>query len=125
VGLGMEHDLLARLDERLFGEWASKELGNAVGDLVPRAAQPRVIGISRFRQGRGGRLPHRAAGPALGALVGLGHLLKLEQQSGVFIPAQEPEQQSVGQLERPARAWPLELQETAVLRNGAYVLDAL
>jgi hypothetical protein len=40
----MQRCLLAALYERLFRQRAPEELGDRVGDLVPRSAEPRVLG---------------------------------------------------------------------------------
>ena len=125
VRLGVQHHLLARLDERLLGHRAPEKLRDRVGDLVPRPAESRVVGVARLGQGGRRRLAHDAPSPSLGVLVGLHHLLELEEQGGVLVPAEQPEQHPVAQLERPARARPAQLEQAAILGNGADVLDAL
>ena len=123
--LGVKHHLLARLDERLLRERASEELGDGIGDLVPRPAEPRVVGVARLGQRGGGRLPHDATRPRLRVHVRLDHLLELEQKRRILVAAEQPEQHPVGQLERPAGAGPLELKQAAVLGDRPHVLDAL
>ena len=51
--------------------------------------------------------------------------LELEEQARVFITREQPEQQPVGQLERPAGSGIAELEQAPVLGDGADVLDAV
>ena len=95
----------------------------AVGDLVPRPAEPRVLGIARLGQRRRRGLAHDPPSPGVRLGVGLHHLLKLEEERGVFVPGKQPEEHAVGELEGPAASRPLELEQPAVLGDGADVLD--
>src|SRR5439155_7314105 len=61
----------------------------------------------------------------LGVGIGLHGLLKLEEERRILVPREETEQYAVRQLERPSRPEPCELQQPAILRNGADVLDSL
>jgi len=92
---------------------------------VRRAANPGVLQVARFCEGRGSGLPDQVAGPEGVALVSLGALLVLEQEGGVLIPGEQPEQQPVRQLEGPCRGGQAQLDQATVLRDGAYILDPL
>lgn len=124
MGRRMKHHLLPGLDERLLGQRTPQKLRDGVGDLVACTPEARILGVACLRQRSGGRFPHDPPGPSLRIHVGPDHLLELKQQRRVFVPAQEPEEHPVPQLERPAGAGPLELKQSAVLGNGPDVLDA-
>ena len=51
----------------------------------------------------------------LGLRVPLHQLLELEQEGGILVPREQPEEHPVGQLERASGAGPLELEQPPVL----------
>ncbi len=92
---------------------------------MPCPAEPGIFGVARLGQRRRRGFPHDPPGPGLGFGVGLHRLLELEQERGVFISGEQPEEHPVGQLEGSAGSGPLELEQAAVLGDSAHVLHAL
>jgi len=92
---------------------------------VTGPSKPGVLPMSCLRQGGRSGLPENVPCPRLGLDVGLDQLLELEEKGGVLIPRQQSKKQSVSQLEWATSPWPLQLDESAILGDGANVLDAL
>ena len=57
--------------------------------------------------------------------IRLDQLLELEQQGGVLVTGEQPEEHPVGELEGTPGPGPAELEQPPVLGDGADVLDAL
>ena len=125
VSLRVKGDHLAGLHERLLGDRAAEELRDRAGDLVPRSPEPGILGEPGLGERRGGRLANVLPGPDAGLGVAFHQFLELEEEGGVLVPGEEPEEHPVGQLEGAARAWPLQLQQAPVVGDGADVLDPL
>ena len=66
-----------------------------------------------------------SAGPEAGLRIRLDQLLELEEQRGVLVPGEQPEEHPVGQLEGAAWRGATELEQAPVVGDGADVLDPL
>jgi hypothetical protein len=90
---------------------------------VRGAADPRVLDVPRFRECRGRGLAQHAADPIDRQRLRLGELLELEQERGIFIPAQEPEEGPLRQAVGTVVGRKAQLEQAPVLRHGPRFLD--
>src|SRR4029077_11467832 len=125
VCLWVQDEVLARLDERLFRQRASEELGDGAGDPVARAAEAGVLDVARLSKRAGGRLTDQVANPRLRAWLRRDKPLVFEEKCRVFVPGKQPEQDPVGELDRAPVPGPGKLEQPAVLGDRPDVLDPL
>jgi len=82
-------------------------------------------GIPGFGQRGRGRFADQPADPLVRERLRCHEFLELEEERRILVTGEQPEQQAVGELERPSVPRPPQLQQPAVLRDGPDVLDAL
>jgi len=83
-----------------------------------RAAQPRIVLVRAARECRRGRLRSHPPRPEAEAGITLGGSLELDEQRGIVITRQQPEQEPIGEPKHPRVTWPAQLEQTAVLGDG-------